>query len=194
MSRTRLSKADTAERDLVGAAVLDPSVVDQFAAYVRIEDFAMPPAAEVWRRLVRLRADPFAFALAGEDWMSAVMTAAWDWGNEEPRGTFGPAFVSDCMMAAPTVEGALFAYRVMREEAVRRRFAESLHRALDGLKTAASVALVARILRNDIAGIPEPDDGAFLASLEDAQEAREAAERKAEPLPEPWAAHLTRKA
>ena len=185
LTRPRLSKADSAERDLIGAAVLDGRVVDQFVKYVRVEDFGSPPAACVWVRLVKLRRDPFAADMVPSDWMAAVMMAAWDWGNESPVNTFGVTYVTECAAAGPTMHGALYAYRIMREEANRRRLAEALAVASDALKAQRPLSEVAAGLRAAVADIPPPEDGSFLASLHEPED------REPEPLPDAWAAHLT---
>ena len=130
-----MSKAHIeAEATLLGLAIVDPLVVDEYAGHLTDADFWRPPHANLWRRLVEMRENPQHARAEGEAWSSAVMVEAFSWGQDVDSG----AHVVGLASKAPGSSGAAPYY-------VRTMQAASLGRAL---KMAAAV-VVEQVDRGD---------------------------------------------
>lgn len=179
-------QAESAERTVLGAAMLDPVVLGAYG--VEAGDWLIPWHAECWDRLVTLRADPVASALTGADWTTAVLTAAWMWaeGHDARTGAkVEPSAVAALVRECPTPMAAAYALRVVRRCAQARRIYDACAAAMEAIAHGDDVGEVAcGLLPVVTAAVPPPRVDDFRASLE----------ASPDPLPaaSPWSAHLPR--
>lgn len=123
MSKT----ATAAERSLLGAAILDPYIVDEHAGTLTDADWYRPQHAALWRRLAALRADPeHARADAGA-WTAAVLHEAYAWGQEVD----GVAYVSLVAKEAPEPQSAGYFMRAIQSEALGRMVRDAARLAVE---------------------------------------------------------------
>ncbi|MSQ04179.1 MAG: hypothetical protein EXR71_20200 [Myxococcales bacterium] len=112
------------ERELLGCALADPTVLDDATA--EREHFASPPFGNLWALLRRLRAEGEADV---STWLSVVVEAI----SDDPRDYPPVVDVTELRLAAPAVEPWYFADKEVRRLSSnrewRRVFADLAHDA-----------------------------------------------------------------
>ena len=106
-----------AEATFLGLAITDALVVDEYAGVLTDADFWRPPHANLWRKLVEMRADPQHARAEGEAWSSAVMIEAFGWGQDVDGGAHVVALAS---RSPGTSEAAPYYVRTMQAAALGR--------------------------------------------------------------------------
>ena len=106
-----------AEATFLGPSLLDPLLVDEYAGHLTDADFWRPPHANLWRKLVEMRADPQHARAEGEGWSSAVMIEAFAWGQDVDGGAHVVALAS---RAPGSSEAAPYYVRTMQAASLGR--------------------------------------------------------------------------
>jgi replicative DNA helicase len=89
------------ERALLGCALLDPTILDQFGHRLSPHDWLRPQHAALWVRMRELR-DDARHARAQDGWPAVVLGEAFTWGAEVD----GAGYVAGICADAPSVEAA----------------------------------------------------------------------------------------
>ena len=105
-----------AERNLLGAAMHDPYILDEHGASLNDADWYRPQHGALWRRLTALRADPQHARTEPGAWTALVLHEAYTWGQEVD----GAAYVAAMVAAAPDVDSAAYFMRVIQSSSLGR--------------------------------------------------------------------------
>jgi replicative DNA helicase len=106
----------SAERNLLGAAMHDPHILDEHGASLNDADWYRPQHGALWRRLTALRADPQHARTETGAWTALVLHEAYTWGQEVD----GAAYVAAMVAAAPDVDSAAYFMRVIQSSSLGR--------------------------------------------------------------------------
>lgn len=141
-------QAQEAERAVLGAAILDPVVVDNLI--IAPDDWLIPWHERCWARLVAFRAEPLPSCLVGAEWTEAVLLAAWGWSASHDWVRDGAKVEASelvaLMKACPTPIGAAYAVRVLRSCAKVRRLQDACAIAIESLSHGVDLDTVAQTL------------------------------------------------
>ena len=105
-----------AERNLLGAAMHYPYILDEHGASLNDADWYRPQHGALWRRLTALRADPQHARTEPGAWTALVLHEAYTWGQEVD----GAAYVAAMVAAAPDVDSAAYFMRVIQSSSLGR--------------------------------------------------------------------------
>ncbi len=105
-----------AEKNLLGAAIHDPLIIDEHGPTLCEADWYRPQHGTLWRRLGELRANPQHARVDRGSWASVVMHEAYAWGQEVD----GAAYVVQLASAAPDVASAGYFLRAIQSAALGR--------------------------------------------------------------------------
>ncbi len=85
----------SAERSMLGLAIRDPLVLDEYAGILADGDWYRPQHAALWRRLLAMREDAQHARSDSEAWMGAVLVEAFGWGQEVDGAAYVSGLISD---------------------------------------------------------------------------------------------------
>lgn len=159
------ARAAKAERAFIGAACLDPRVIDDVAPDLSGDRFVLSPLGYAWDRMRAFRQSPMVAGFTGEDWTRAVLCEAYVWGVN--GGTSGhPGFVAAdfvaCVSESVSAVGAVHLRNVIVQCAQARDLRDIAADIATRLGDGANLAECADILRTALAPlptVPPTDDG-----------------------------------
>lgn len=117
------------ERALLGCAILDPTILDQYGHRLVPHDWLRPQHAALWARMRELR-DDARYANAHDGWPAVVMGEAFAWGSE----VGGAAYVTTLPAAAPSTHAAQYYLDRIVRDSLRRGALDLLTHAADRIR------------------------------------------------------------
>jgi len=183
----------SAERNLLGAAIHDPYIIDEHGASLAEADWYRPQHGVLWRRLVALRADPQHARAEHGQWAATVLHEAYAWGQEVD----GAAYVVQLTSSAPDPASAAYFLRVIQSSSLGRLVRDVASTAIDQIdagQAAAEVlagfesALSALAARASVQASPWVPIGEVAAEVYDETQeaARNPESRIKRVVPTPW--------
>ena len=112
-----------AERNVVGAILLDPSICDDVALVVRPQDFYFDKHRRIYQRLLEMNSESAAIDLR------LLLEALRESGDLEEVG--GEAYLYEIMDEVPVATHAAHYAKIVAQNAIRRRLIEACETALD---------------------------------------------------------------
>jgi len=117
------------ERALLGCALLDPTVLDQFGHRLSPHDWVRPQHASLWVRMRELR-DDARYANAQDGWQAVVVGEAFTWGSEVD----GAGYVAGLSAQVPSVEAAPYYLDQVVRASLKRNTLDLLARTMERIK------------------------------------------------------------
>ena len=134
-----MSKTTTAaERNLLGAAIHDPYIIDEHAGTIGDADWYRPQHGALWRRLEALRSDPQHARAEPGAWTSTVLHEAYGWGQEVD----GAAYVVQLAQTAPDSGSAAYFLRAIHAAALGRLVRDAASRVVEQVDSGTAPAEV----------------------------------------------------
>jgi replicative DNA helicase len=141
------------ERALLGCAILDPTVIDQFGARIAAADWWRPQHAALWHRLRELRDDARHANAAPGAWIAVVLSEAYAWGADVDGAGYDAALPN----ATPSPEAAPYYVAKVTKAALRSAATLLLRDTLDSLDSGADPDQALAILDSRAAALTHRD-------------------------------------
>uniref|UniRef100_UPI0027B8D015 DnaB-like helicase N-terminal domain-containing protein n=1 Tax=Gemmatimonas sp. TaxID=1962908 RepID=UPI0027B8D015 len=127
-----------AERNLLGAAIHDPYIIDEHGPSLTDADWYRPQHGALWRRLVARRADPQHARAEHGPWAATVLHEAYTWGQEVD----GAAYVVQLAQTAPDSGSAAYFLRAIHAAALGRLVRDAASRVVEQVDSGTAPAEV----------------------------------------------------
>lgn len=124
-----MSNPFTHERALLGCAMLDPTILDQFGHRLSPHDWLRPQHASLWVRMRELR-DDARYANAQDGWYAVVVGEAFTWGDQVD----GVGYVAGLSADVPSVEAAPYWLDQVVRASLKRQALDLLGRTMERIK------------------------------------------------------------